>query len=212
MFPSILMPHCVSKAHSGAFYATLGIEVRNCMRPIDVVAGVRQHKFTVNRARCALALSASLLFTACGGGGGGTDNVPPAQKADVNAAMSTLPDWETFSPTKPSGDDVVVEESPPEPVEEIAGTNKYSCTSTPYDMTETPKEIVMFSPNASIMWLGNLIQGYSYKEGLGSLDELSIRERAPLKISIDLLTAENNRVVENPSHRDERKRQQLTYR
>ncbi len=142
-------------------------------------------------------VAACVLLVGCGGGSDG-DEV----QGDVNATMRDLPDWGTFSPLHADEDAESIEPIPPEnlpPQPEIVGDNAYTCTYTPYDITRTPREIVIFSPNASVMWLGNLIQGRGYKEGLGSFEELSIRERAPLKISIDLLTAENSRVVENPS-------------
>ncbi len=57
-------------------------------------------------------------------------------------------------------------------------------------MTETPKEFVAIDPDTSVMWLGNLIQGRSHLK-VGSLEELSIHERAPLTISINLLNSDN---------------------
>jgi len=75
----------------------------------------------------------------------------------------------------------------------------YDCTSTPYSLTENPEKIVTLDPDANVLWLGALLQGKGYKDGIGSLAELPVRERAPLTISVDLLTEDNMRVVENPS-------------
>lgn len=81
---------------------------------------------------------------------------------------------------------------------EIVDTDEYSCTDEMYSMTDTPKEFVAINPDESIMWLGNLIQGDSHLQ-LGSLEELSIRERSVMSISISLLRSDNFRIVEAPS-------------
>ncbi|MGH2610922.1 MAG: thiol-activated cytolysin family protein, partial [Tepidiformaceae bacterium] len=75
----------------------------------------------------------------------------------------------------------------------------HECAETPRRLSDTPAEIVMYEPSASVTWVGNLIQGRSYKDGLGSFQELSIRQRAPLRVSIDLLTGDNFAVVDEPS-------------
>ena len=111
--------------------------------------------------------------------------------------MASLPSWPSFSP--PMKDEDTAQDKTSDPFEEIVKDTTYDCTTTPYSLTRTPDEIAMYSPNASVMWLGNLIQGKSYADGLGSLQELSIRQRAPLKISIDLLTGDNFVIVDNPS-------------
>ena len=139
-------------------------------------------------AHLALGFTLSLA-TACGGGGGGPEPTPdppvepPAAKADVNDAFLSIPEWELYSPEKTSVDEADPNVPISDPEEEIIGTLKYECTSTQYNLTETPQEIVVFSPNESVLWLGNLIQGNGYKDGIGSFTELSVRERAPLKIS-----------------------------
>ena len=163
---------------------------------------VTKHKNTFGHLLLAMFFT---LTVACGGGGGSPEPPappppPPAPpKADVNGAFITIPEWSTYSPEKTSKDEVDPNEPVSDPEQEIVGTLEYSCTSTKYNLTETPREIVVFSPNESVMWLGNLIQGRGYKDGLGSFTELSIRERAPLKISIDLLTGNNFKEVDNPS-------------
>ncbi len=118
-------------------------------------------------------------------------------EANVNAYLTSLPSWSSFSPLKENSE--ITLDNPSEPFQEIVSDTTYDCTTTPYSLTRTPDKIVMYSPNASVMWLGNLIQGKSYADGLGSLQELSIRQRAPLKISIDLLTGNNFVVVDDPS-------------
>jgi thiol-activated cytolysin len=155
----------------------------------------------------SLLIGATLSVTvACGGGGSSPETPdpeppppPPVAKADVNGAFLEIPTWDVYSPEKAAQDEIDPNVPTTEPEEEIVGTLKYSCTSTQYNLTDTPKEVVIFSPNESVLWLGNLIQGQGYKDGIGSFTELSVRERAPLRISINLLTAGNYREVTNPS-------------
>ena len=51
----------------------------------------------------------------------------------------------------------------------------------------------------NILWLGALLQGRGYSQGIGSLAEWSVRERAPLQIAIDLLDGRSTQVVVNPN-------------
>ncbi len=81
---------------------------------------------------------------------------------------------------------------------QLDGSVEYDCQVSQYSVTETPREITVFSPDADIMWPGSLLQGDKYAGGLGSLGELPIRQRAPLKVFIDLLTEDVTRTVVNP--------------
>ena len=74
----------------------------------------------------------------------------------------------------------------------------FQCTTSPYSITRTPDKIVTMDPDVNILWLGALLQGRGYRGGVGSLAEWPVRERAPLEISIDLLTGSNTKEVENP--------------
>lgn len=115
--------------------------------------------------------------------------------ADVDSYLAELPDWEEFSPPQSNAKvqvgDAVVEDHAHE-------GDDYTCTTTTYDLTQNPEEIVTFDPDKEIMWLGALLQGDGYVNGIGSLDELPIRQRSPLKVNIDLLTGDNERTVRNP--------------
>lgn len=148
----------------------------------------------------------AVLALACSEGPAGP-GPEPDNPADVDEYVGTLGSWEEFAEPVdfsnapvPDSTAAVVEEV----VEEDDGTGvmhevTYVCTETPYSLTDTPEALVMYEPNASIMWVGALIQGESYKGGTGSFQELPIRQRAPLKISIDLLTGDNSATVEDPS-------------
>ena len=75
---------------------------------------------------------------------------------------------------------------------------QYDCTSTPYSITETPDKIVTLNPDVKALWPGALLQGQGYVNGIGSLMELPIRERNPMKLSLSLSFAGNTRTVANP--------------
>ena len=140
-------------------------------------------------------VSMQLNLLACSGDGEGTGQVIEEAAADFDSEVYSHKFWSQLSPlTESSNESLGVSD----PFTEIVGVEKYSCSNDSYSLTETPKEFVSIDPDASVMWLGNLIQGGSHLQ-VGSLQELSIRERAPLNISIDLLRGDNYRIVEDPS-------------
>jgi hypothetical protein len=137
-------------------------------------------------------IAVAALITGCGD----EDPVQPAVNvADVNGYLADLPSWTDFSPQLGSMNEAI---GPPEESSEQIGTTSYVCTSTPYSITETPDEIVTFNPDSEILWLGALLEGRGYSQGIGSLSELPIRQRAPLTLSIDLLFNDNSRTIDNP--------------
>jgi hypothetical protein len=140
-----------------------------------------------------LALPA-LLTTVILSGCGGDDPMGP-DAADVNGYLQALPAWEEFAPLAP--DDEQATGPAVTDTQNLGGTD-YRCTTTPYSLTRTPEQIVTLNPDAEILWPGVLLQGNGYLQGIGSLQELPIRQRAPLALSIDLLTDGTSRTVENP--------------
>ena len=64
-----------------------------------------------------------------------------------------------------------------------------ACSTTPYSLSSTPKDVVMFNGDPQIMWPGALIVGTSYQSG--GLELLPITERAPLNLSIQGVYAGN---------------------
>jgi hypothetical protein len=172
----------------------------------------RQHRERVTRARrkMTFGLMMGALMYACSENPAGTgpdpDPDPGPDPANVDGYVASLGKWDEFSPPVTSSDEpmpeaTTVEEHTVEEADDsgIVHNVTYVCTSTPHSLTTTPQDIVMYEPNASIMWVGNLIQGKSYKDGQGSFRELSIRQRAQLKLSIDLLTGNNSATVDDPS-------------
>ncbi len=119
--------------------------------------------------------------------------VTEAPPADVNAFFQQLPAWEEYA--APVADAEVVA---PEPAfYEQAGD--MFCSVTNASITRNPEDIVTYSPDSEILWLGSLIQGKGHRDGLGSLLELPIRQRAPATIAIDILFSDNTRVVDSPT-------------
>ncbi len=152
-----------------------------------------------SRIMCIPITGLLVLVCGCGDGAG------PASSSGMKEYVDdSLPTWDAYARLLPSQDTVVGDttirtEVVSQDINGVVRDITYRCVVTPHSLTETPTEIVMYEPNASIMWAGNLIQGRSYRGGLGTFQELSIRQRAPLRLSIDLLTAGNFAVVDLPS-------------
>ena len=111
--------------------------------------------------------------------------------------IATLPSWSAFAPVMADADTLIesgVTESTP-----TIGEVTYQCRSTPYSLTQTPDKVVTLDPDVNILWLGALLQGSGHRDGIGSLAEWTVRERAPLRISIDLLAQSNTKLVDNPN-------------
>lgn len=142
----------------------------------------------------ALICSLSLFGLACsddstGPGAGGT-------ASGVGPYLQDLPTWAEFSPPLEARDEISGEG---EHYTDDVDDTIFDCKTTPYSLTENPDKVVTLDPDANVLWLGALLQGKGYKDGIGSLAELPIRERAPLRISVDLLTDDNMRLVQDPS-------------
>ena len=170
------------------------------------------------RSRCsALLLSLTVLLTVAGcssddpsGPGGGGQPV-----GETNEFFGRLPAWDDYAnngpdelpvPTAESTElgatEVEVEEILDDGTVAPAETIRYVCRETPYRITTNPDEIVMFSPDESILWPGAFIQGNSYDDdsGLGAFAPLTIDERAPIDVVIKELPSEDSaRRVETPS-------------
>lgn len=137
-------------------------------------------------------VAASVALAACGGGGdGGAGAPPPAPVEFFNAEVSSHQAWAQLSPELPASDQQV---GTAQLVEEIDGTSRFQCSRQTYSLTDTPKEFVSIDPDRSLVWVGSLIQGRSHYQ-VGDLQELPIRERGPVTLSISLLRADNARTV-----------------
>ena len=68
----------------------------------------------------------------------------------------------------------------------------YVCEVTPFSVQRNPQDIVMYSPNAAILWPGALVQGATHRDGVGSLLPLVINERAAINVSIPAVQTGTN--------------------
>jgi hypothetical protein len=124
--------------------------------------------------------------------GCGDDEITGPDTAETNAYLTSLPTWEEFSPLLPDEDTSTAKAT-------VDFDGQYFCRTTPCCITTTPEQIVTFGQVPNVLYLGSLIQGDSYLGGLGTMEELPIRQRAPLTIGLDLLTGGDvTRTVDNP--------------
>jgi hypothetical protein len=158
-----------------------------------------------------LATVLLVLALACsqddpGGPGGG-----PGPDEGVDQYLQGLPGWAQFAPPQadqdpaPSGLSSLVFDTiaevrtvtPNDTTVQVDSNVAYVCEATPYSVTRTPQDIVMYSPNAAILYPGAFIQGVSHRDGVGSLLPLVIDQRAPINVSIPAIqTGTNFRRVE----------------
>lgn len=139
-----------------------------------------------------LVLAGLTSSLACGGGSSSTP-----QADGVDGYLKALPAWASFAPTLPDQDAHPVGDPGPGETK-MVGTKQFVCSTTPFAIQRTPRELVMYSPNVEILWPGSLLQGRSYRdgEGLNALLPLTVAERTPIKVSIPALkTADNFREV-----------------
>ncbi|HEQ98251.1 MAG TPA: hypothetical protein ENO22_02805 [candidate division Zixibacteria bacterium] len=138
----------------------------------------------------SLLLCLGIIMLACGG----DSPAGPDDMADMNTYMSSLPAWDEFCPP------VIDSDAPTgETVENLDMGQGLFCHTTPCSITETPEQVVTYGTFSNILWLGGLIQGDTYAGGLGSMEELPIRQRAPLTVGVNLLHGDSvSTVVQDP--------------
>jgi hypothetical protein len=140
-----------------------------------------------------LTLITGIICTFAGCGDDGVSPTPPNPQADVNEYLAELPEWDEFAS---------VQDTSTAPIGEVLADMSQNVlrTTTPYSITQNPEAVVTFGAAPDVMYLGSLIQGDTYLGGLGSMEELPIRQRAPLTIALKLFTGtEISREVANPN-------------
>jgi len=159
--------------------------------------------------KCTVVLIAALL-AACGSDKStGPNQGPPS---NVGAYLAGLPSWAQFSPAQPDQDPAPTGAAASLSYDTVASVTTvidsmgdtatashvpYVCASTPYSVQKTPQQIVMYDPDAATMYPGGFIQGQYYRDGLGSMRQLRIDQRAPIEVSIPAIqTADNFRTVD----------------
>ncbi len=138
-------------------------------------------------------LLSTVFLVNCSSDDDGT-TAPPTESVDNY--LTSLPSWTEFSPPL---SDTEGEVGPTEANLEFLEDAPYVCQVTPCSITATPEKIVTFNPNSEILYLGSLIQGQTYLGGLAAMEELPIRQRAPLTITIDIQFPDNSRTVDDPT-------------
>ncbi|MGH9886751.1 MAG: thiol-activated cytolysin family protein, partial [bacterium] len=155
-------------------------------------------------------LLGSGLTLACSSEDGPTG--PGAAPGDVGEYLKALPPWAAFAPALPDQaptaagaavslpqDTVDVEHVEDDGSVTVVPDVVYACSERPYSVRTNPTQIVMYSPDAEILWPGSLIQGKSHRDGLGALLGLTIAERTPIRVSIPAIpSADNFREVASP--------------
>ena len=157
--------------------------------------------------RSAAALEAlSLRLSAVGGSHARIDAayvaVETAGRADsvVGRYLQGLPEIsadQTLSDIKAGPTSEPYDEIVADPKQQ-AGKLRYRCTTTPRTLSGTPDQIVIQNPDVNKLWLGGLLQGQGYQQGIGSLRELPIRERTPVTIFINVLGDRVSTTVPHP--------------
>lgn len=136
---------------------------------------------------------------------------PKGPPSNVGPYLAGLPSWSQFSPTGADQDPAPTGAPSSLTYDTVGATTfidslgdtttasnvPYVCESTPYSVQKTPQQIVMYDPNAATMYPGGFIQGKYYRDGLGSMRQLRIDQRAPIEVSIPAIqTAGNFRTVD----------------
>ena len=121
-------------------------------------------------------------------------NAAKKMTTDRSAVLAYLTSLPSFP--EPPPPQRLQDSSPP--TQDTKGGKTISCTVTKYTLSANPDKIIIFSPDQSTLWPGALLQGRGLLT-IGQLQELPIKKRAPLPISIELLTDHSTVTVEKPS-------------
>jgi thiol-activated cytolysin len=138
----------------------------------------------VGLAACAMEGTTDAPMSDAGEPPDAATPAPEPTPADLDAYLRGLPRWDEVSPPVVEIDQPVA--APLELPEELAPDgSSWRCTSTDYEIARNPREIVMASPDAAVVWPGALLRGGSHL-ALGSLELLALRRerRAPMGISL----------------------------
>ncbi|MCU7852355.1 MAG: thiol-activated cytolysin family protein [Candidatus Thiodiazotropha sp. (ex Monitilora ramsayi)] len=130
-------------------------------------------------------------------------NAPPVLAADkgsgVSSGLTLNPIDEHLLAYKPWSD---LTRKQRDDTKKIGGKHqesegKYVCDVQDYDLTKTPKEVVLFDANSAALWPGALWQGGPYIKY--QIEQLPLQPRASLTLTSDLPISDPSVVVESPS-------------
>jgi len=145
----------------------------------------------------ALATALAAMTLACGGG---SDSTGPGGGAKSTAEfLASMPDWTDYAPPGVETDSLVDSTRTPlalrdtvalvKVIDTLGNTTSrsnvvYACTSVPYTLSKNPQQIVIYNPDADVLFPGALLQGKSHKSQAGSLLGITVKERTPINVSI----------------------------
>ncbi|MEJ2677815.1 MAG: FG-GAP-like repeat-containing protein [Gemmatimonadota bacterium] len=132
--------------------------------------------------------------------------------SSVSDLSTCLPSWQEYSPKQaseaptPTGQTSSKDETGP--LERIDSTGAlvsvgnvtFVCTDSTFNFVDNPEKALSFNIDETKIWPGALIQGKTHRDGtkIGDLQELPIRERAPLTVTLSFNNNDNTRTVDNP--------------
>ncbi len=153
---------------------------------------------------CIVGLA--LVFPSCDS----SSPVDNTNNTSVDAYLASLPHWDEFCPPGVEHDatqvgDPVDEDPVTVDVDALGDTEAgnytiedvtYACQTKTYSLAQNPEKIVIFDPDGGVLYAGALIQGKNHANGSGSIQPLSIAQRAPVRVSIpELPTGDNFRLI-----------------
>jgi hypothetical protein len=113
----------------------------------------------------------------------------------INQYFSGLKGWPPLEdPTGPGGTEIGTSKEPGD-----GDVGNVTCTVRTFSMVSNPLEFVKFDPDPNLLWVGSILQGRDFAN-VGSLAEVPVRERAPLRISINVVMGDSSTVVDVPSN------------
>lgn len=171
---------------------------------------------TRRAGRALVCFALALALPSCGGDSPAAPD-PDPDPSGCNGAqdLSTcLPSWSTYSePQAEQAPELASESTPREEEAELQridtlgnvvslGNVTFVCTDRTYTLVDNPDRVMSFNIDQTEIWPGALIQGKTHRDGasIGALQELTIRERAPLSVTLSFNNDDNTRVVENPEY------------
>ncbi|MFC3585192.1 thiol-activated cytolysin family protein [Streptantibioticus rubrisoli] len=107
----------------------------------------------------------------------------PNAPADMDSYLLSLSSWKALTH---QSDDHRGPIGTPKVSAEKEGSEWVRKSGQSYSLTRTPDKIVSFNPNVDALWPGALVQSRGAIDQ-GVLSPLSIRERAPLNVTVDAL-------------------------
>ena len=138
--------------------------------------------------------------------------IPSGECASAADLASCLPSWQTYSPRQadqaPTASGTPTSSETTHDLDRIDSTGKtvalgnvtFVCTDSTFNFVDNPDKALTFNLDQTKIWPGALIQGKTHKtaKAINDLDELTIRERAPLTVTMSFNNQDNTRVIDHP--------------